>query len=300
MLIQSSNLFTAVHPQTKLGKIIQFPLSRIPIVIVFLLPAIIFHNVFLELIWNRLEKPLSSHLLNIETIIVFILLLLCYRLYTKIVEHRPAYEIGAASSLKEIDVGFIIGGGLVLIIIGLLSALGYYRIAGTNHWTILIDAILLFGIGAFLQELVFRIIVFRLVEELLGTWLAVVIIALLFAAAHLGNPDASMSTTAFLVLQDLLLSAAFIYTRRIWLVWGIHAGWNFLQDGVFGMPNSGVTKLPSWITPQITGPNWLTGGGFGIEATFLVTILCLALGIFIILKAIQRGQILQPLWKRHI
>ena len=120
----------------------------------------------------------------------------------------------------------------------------------------------------------------------------------MFAGFHLGNPNVTIWSTCALILQDILLTAAFIYTRRIWLVWGIHAGWNFLQDGVFGMANSGVTTLDSWMTSNVEGPGWITGGEFGIEASVIATVLCVVLGIFILVRAIGRGQLVLPSWTR--
>lgn len=100
------------------------------------------------------------------------------------------------------------------------------------------------------------------------------------------------------ILEDILLFAAFIYTRRIWLVWGIHWGWNFFQDGVFRMPNSGVTELPSWIQPVIQGPEWITGGGFGIETSFIAVFLSLIVGLIILKTAMDKNQIVLLAWKR--
>jgi membrane protease YdiL (CAAX protease family) len=298
MTIKASQCFTRAQPSSKLGRIIQFPLLRIVVIIAFLLPAPILHNLFLELVLVKFEKPLYSHLLNIETIIIFGLFLLLYRLYTKYVEQREAHEISGYKAVGETWIGFLIGGGLIVFMVGLISLLGYFRIEGYDHWMVLVNAIFLFGMGAFVQELFFRQTVFRLVEEWLGTWLALVTISLIFAGAHLGNPNVTVWSTCALVLQDILLTAAFIYTRRIWLVWGLHAGWNFLQDGVFGMANSGVTTFDSWMTSTVDGPGWITGGAFGIEGSLITTALCVGLGIFVLLRAIGKGQLVLPSWQR--
>ena len=101
-----------------------------------------------------------------------------------------------------------------------------------------------------------------------------------------------------IALQDLILAGAFILTRRIWLCWGIHWGWNFVQDGVLGMPNSGVTYLPSWIIPEVSGPTWLTGGSIGIELSVLGVVLSMAVGVVLLKLAWDRGQVLGPGWRR--
>ena len=101
-----------------------------------------------------------------------------------------------------------------------------------------------------------------------------------------------------MTLSDLPYAAAFVLTRRLWLVWGLHASWNFFQDGVFGMANSGIDSLLSWITAEVTGPTWLTGGPFGIEASYPVVAIHLALGVVLITMAKKSGQIVAPTWRR--
>jgi hypothetical protein len=115
---------------------------------------------------------------------------------------------------------------------------------------------------------------------------------------HLGNENATLWTILLVAISDVLLAAAFIYTRRIWMVWGIHLGWNFFQDGIFGMPNSGITKLPSWINPAINGPEWITGGNFGIEASYIAILLSIVVGIIILKKAMDNGMMVKPFWRR--
>jgi membrane protease YdiL (CAAX protease family) len=182
--------------------------------------------------------------------------------------------------------------------VGLLALSGFYQVESTDSPTILLHAFRRFGIGAFIQELAFRLILFKILEDWLGSWTAMGLIALIFAALHLGNQNATIPTSVALAFEDLLLTAAFMLTRRLWFVWGIHFGWNFLQDGVFGMPNSGETVFPSWITSSVTGPEWLTGGAFGIEASVVAVILCLLVAAPILKAAIRRGKAVTPLWKR--
>jgi hypothetical protein len=225
-------------------------------------------------------------------------LFLLYRLYAQWIEKRKAVEISGPKSLQELGSGILISFGLVGFMVLLLVLLRYYRIDRLDSPGILVDAFVFFGMGAFVQVLAFRLVLYRLTEELLGSWLAFVLIAIIFSIFHLGNPDAGVWSTASLILGDVLLFAAFIFTRRIWLVWGIHWGWNFFQDGVFGMPNSGVTELPSWIQPVIQGPEWITGGGFGIETSYIAIFLSLVLGLVILKVAVDKSQIVSPIWKR--
>ena len=292
-------LFTKAKPQTRGGKIVQFPLTRIILAVLFLVPVSGINNLVAAYVTEPLPDTYYFIFNSILTIICFLLYLYAYRLYTRYIEKREAYEISWGNSLKEFGSGSLIGLGMVIVLIGLFAVLKFYRIESFNSWTIIINAIIIFGMGAFLQELLIRGILFRIIEEVLGSWITIIIVAFIFGLMHFGNENATLFTSVSLFITDILLSATFIYTRRIWLVWGIHYGWNFFQDGIFGMPNSGITNLPSWINPSVNGPEWVTGGNFGLEASFIAIVLSLAVGIVILKKAWDKDLFVKPIWKRN-
>jgi len=291
-------LFTKAKPQTTLGKIVQFPLTRIIIAILFLAPVSGINNVLAIYVTEPLQEPFYTITNTILAVICFFLFLMAYRLFTKHIEKREAYEISRKSSMKELGLGFLIGLVLVLLIVTVIALSGFYQIENLNTWTYFVNAIVIFGIGAFIQELFIRGILFRILEEKLGTWITIAIVTIIFGVIHIGNENAGLFSTISLILSDVLLCAAFIYTRRIWLVWGIHFGWNFFQDGIFGMPNSGISKLPSLINSTVNGPEWLTGGSFGIENSLLAIVLNLVIGIVILKKAWDKDLFVKAVWKR--
>lgn len=291
-------LFTKAKPQTRIGKIIQFPLTRIILALLFIAPVSVIANLAAIYITEPLGKPYSTILSNVTAVIYFFLFLYAYRLYTKYIEKREAYEISRKNSIRELGLGLVIGIGLVSVIVTLLAVLGFYRVENFNSWIIIIEAFFLFGIGAFIQELVIRGILFRIVEEVLGSWITIIIVSCIFGLIHTLNENATLLSIISLIVSDILLMAAFIYTRKIWMVWGIHFGWNFFQDGIFGMPNSGITQLPSWINPIISGPEWITGGSWGIEASYISILLLVTVGIVILKKAMNNDLIVKSYWKR--
>jgi len=298
MLIKSEQLFTSVHPQSVIGRVIQFPIVRILIVAVFIAPFLLFHNnVIADLIASS-SGLLHSLLVNADAVVSIVIFMLLYYLYVRFVEKRKAFEISGEKSVVEFGWGFLISFALVGFMVLLMYLLGYYRVIKLDSPQIIVDSFFFFGMGAFLQVLAFRVVLFRLFEELLGTWFAFILIAAIFGAAHFPNPNTSLWSILALIITDILLVAAFIYTRRIWLVWGIHMGWNFFQDGIFGMPNSGITEFQSWIQPAISGPEWITGGSFGIEASVIAVCLSLGVAVVILKMSIKRKQIVSPVWKR--
>ncbi|HUV29669.1 MAG TPA: CPBP family intramembrane glutamic endopeptidase [Acidobacteriota bacterium] len=280
-------------------RILQFPLLELVVAGLFMAPVALAHNAFAIAVLEKLQPPLGNLVTYLEHVVNVVLFLLAYALYCRWVERRKPFEISGGKSVPELSLGFAGGIGLVGIMVGLLSLLGYYRVSGfSENQTVLIDAFFRFGIGAFLQEFFIRLLLFRLTEELVGTWSAVVIVAVSFGLIHIGNENATPLTSVMIAVSDVLYLAAFVFTRRLWLVWGLHFGWNFMQDGVFGMPNSGETALPSWIRPDVTGPDWLTGGSFGIEASIVAIALQVALGLWLLLYARKLNQFMAPYWQR--
>ncbi|UCC38613.1 MAG: CPBP family intramembrane metalloprotease [Candidatus Aminicenantes bacterium] len=298
MMVRSEQLFSKAQPKSLAGKIIQFPLVRIFAVVMFILPYLLIRNNFLADLVASSSGVVHIVLVIADAAVSLFVMLLLYRLYAKWIEKREAVEISRSKSLSELGFGILISFGLVGFVVLFMVLLGYYRIDRIDSPETLIDAFVFFGMGAFVQVLAFRLVLFRLAEELLGSWLAFVLIAGIFGIVHLGNPEAGVWSTVSLILGDVLLFAAFIYTRRIWLVWGLHWGWNFFQDGVFGMPNSGVTELVSWIQPVIQGPEWITGGGFGIETSYIAFFISLLVGLVFLKKAVDKKQIVSPIWDR--
>ena len=106
-------------------------------------------------------------------------------------------------------------------------------------------------------------------------WAAVLITSAGFAALHL-EADPLVLSNIFLV--GLFFSFVSLAQGSIWLVAGIHAGWNMTQGNVFGVPVSGmpvpVSLLP--LSPAPGAHEWLTGGSFGIEGSAATTLVLAA------------------------
>jgi len=89
-----------------------------------------------------------------------------------------------------------------------------------------------------------------------------------------------------------------VLTRKLWLGIGFHFAWNFTQQGVFSGIVSGNDAAPGWIRATIRGPDYLTGGQFGVESSVLALVLCTTTGIVMLAMAHRRGTIVPPIWKR--
>ena len=117
---------------------------------------------------------------------------------------------------------------------------------------------------------------------------------------HLPNPEATVLSSAAIALEaGVMLAAAYMLTRRVWLAIGIHAAWNFTQSGIFGAPTSGVPS-PGFLEGQFQGPTWLSGGAFGPEAPSVAVAGCPARGPYLLRRAHAKGHILPPSWRQPV
>lgn len=137
--------------------------------------------------------------------------------------------------------------------------------------------------GALAEELMFRGYPFQHLEAGIGPTGAILVFSVLFGAVHLGNPNASSLGLINTVLIGVMLAIAYLRTRALWLPWGIHLGWNATLGLLFGLPVSGIRLFNVVIRTSVTGPRWLTGGDYGLEAS-LPCVLVLLLGIAAVWK----------------
>lgn len=223
--------------------------------------------------------------------------LAAYAAFVRLVEARAVSELSLAGMGRELGLGALAGAGLHTACILILMALGIYRIEGLNPWSFLLPALALALTSGVLEELVFRGALFRITEEWLGSWIALVVSALVFGLLHLINPAATLTGALFIAVEaGLLLAAAYMLTRRLWLSIGFHIAWNYTQSAVFSGAVSGNAPAPGLIRASIEGPVALTGGRFGVEASVVAFLLCTATGLVLLAMAARRGRIIPPPW----
>ena len=188
--------------------------------------------------------------------------------------------------LPDTGIGFGIGILYFVLVTSCIALLGGYRVTGIgDDWVALAKALFMFLVVAVGEEILFRGIVFRMLDERWGTWVALIVSALIFGFVHITNDNATVwSSVAIAVEAGLLLGAAYKWAGNLWLPIGIHWAWNFFQGPIFGFAVSG-NATQSLIKPAIDGPLWMTGGTFGAEASVPAFVLGLAAAVlFIFIK----------------
>ena len=213
---------------------------------------------------------------------------------------RPGLGLRGRGKLAELALGLVLGTALLTLAVGLIALLGGYRVTGISASPQLL-APLAIGIGAgVVEEVVFRGVLLRVLDAWLGSWAALAITSLLFGLIHLMNPGASLPTALGLVIEaGVLLGAAYLLTRRLWLAFGLHIAWNTLQAGLFSSAVSGSGTQSGLLVAEVSGPTWLNGGSMGIEGSLVTVLLGFAAGIVMLVLAARRGQLQGPAGKRH-
>jgi membrane protease YdiL (CAAX protease family) len=126
------------------------------------------------------------------------------------------------------------------------------------------------------EELLFRGVVHRMLEERTGSIVAIAVSSVIFGLTHLLNSNATLwGALAIAVEGGALLAIAYTATRSLWLPIGLHFAWNFTESGVFGAAVSGADGEPGLLRTVLSGPGVLTGGMFGPEASLFALLCCL-------------------------
>jgi uncharacterized protein len=279
---------------SKFMKFLQFPLTRIILGFVFLIliPGAV------QLGTQAIVGDETLLADAITVILITAAALLAYYWFVRVIERRGVTELSLPFALKELLVGALLGTVLFSTTISILWLLGYYQILAVNTIQEMIPWLLTGIISGTLEELLVRGILFRIMEESLGTWIALIISALVFGALHLANPNATLwAGIAIAIEAGIMLAAAYVYTRRLWVPIGIHFAWNFVQGGIFGVAVSGI-ESKGLLQSILNGPALLSGGEFGAEASIFAVIVCLAAGVFFVWKSYTQGKFIKPIWNR--
>ena len=239
---------------------------------------------------TRAAAPTSARLAAV--IVASITMLAAYSLAIHLGERRSSPELGLRALIPELAIGIGIGGTLMGMIIAILWVAGWISIS-TSPVTAVSESPKLSIQSGVIEEVLMRLIIFRLLWRVGGVWPALLITALLFGGLHLSNPDASIFAALCLVAGEGVGAGLYLLTGRIWASIGMHAGWNFAQGWLFGSVVSGIDVASSG--PLRTEPvgniaEMFSGGGFGPESSMAAFGISLVASAFFLTIAWQHGR----------
>jgi len=279
-------------------KILYSPLTKIVIGLIVCTGVIGFGQILIRKLLDLIviNKDVEN---LINGICIAIFTVISYSVLYKIYEKRKITEFSIKNIGKNLFFGVVLGAVLQSLTILVIYLKSGYTVVSINPIVFIIPSLTMAIFSAVFEETLFRGIIFRIIEEKLGSYIALFISALIFGTTHLLNPNSSLIVGIGLVIQaGLLLAAAYIYSRNLWFPIAIHFAWNFTQVGIFGANVSGVELSKTLITSKIEGAEWFTGGAFGPEGSIQATVFCLIATIILLILSHKKGNIIKPYWKK--
>jgi hypothetical protein len=278
-------------------RIVDFPLVALVIGVVLFVLGIMVAGIVAKFALPAI--PGFSFEMKFELVALPILILLYIFVIAKLGEH-PRNDYQDPKAVRRLLLG-LAGGAIVFSVAVLIAAaMGIYRIVGIGDFSGMLAALLGPGLfAAVSEEMLFRGVLFRWLEEFGGSWAALLLTSGFFGAAHLLNPHASAIAAVGIAFEaGVMLGAAYMLTRSLWLPMGLHAAWNFTQGEIYDIPVSGG-KAHGVVDATLSGPPLLTGNGFGLEASPIAMAVATLFGVWLLWLAIRKGEVMQPRWVRR-
>lgn len=212
-------------------------------------------------------------------------------------EHRPVPHDLDPPRVGGFAWGCLLGALMCCVTFALCWAGGWRRVVGHRpHEPLLVP---MFGFGlcvGIAEEIVFRGVVFRALESLLGTWGATALSGVGFGLMHLQNPNATLWGAVAIALEaGVGLALLYRLTDSLWWTIGVHAAWNVVQGPFLGSAISGSTTNGDGLLSSLpVGPVWLSGGEFGLEATPAAVLVWGLLSVWFARQLVVRGLVVRP------
>jgi membrane protease YdiL (CAAX protease family) len=248
---------------------------------------------------RSLDPPRNSPWEALAGLAMAAVVVLAYKAYKRWIERARDTEFALAGAPRELGLGLLAGFLLFSGMAGIVALMGGLEVQGVRGTGQLWSMLLMAFVSGTFEEALFRGLIQRHMEAMVGTWGALAFTSGLFGLAHIFNPDATWWSSLAIALEaGILLGAAWLLMRRLWLAVGLHAAWNFTQGWVFSIPVSGGDAPLGLLVTRRSGADWLTGGDFGLEASAVAMVIATLAGLLMLHRAGRRHGTVPPMWRR--
>jgi uncharacterized protein len=212
----------------------------------------------------------------VEVFLFAALLILGYAAFGSLFDKQPRSIAAQGLPLRsgfprEFGIGAAVGWGAVVICVLPMLLIGGIAVVITaqgSAWGWLVFDLLFFAFLALGEEVAFRGYGFQRFVTVVGPTGAAFGFALFYAIVRALQPGATNASIAISVVFSFLLTTAYLRTRALWVSWGLNFAWKASQGLIFGLTVSGISSHSPIIEGNPMGPFWLTGGGYGIDASW--------------------------------
>ena len=212
-------------------------------------------------------------------------------------EKRKPEEIKLhRNALKQYLFGSAIGLSVILVLI-INMIFGWVTFESVNANVNIYDGIYFNFFFAALQDIVYYLIIFRISEQYLGSYIAAIISGIIFGFKHLLFPDYSFFCGLMIFFDAFILfPSLYIRSRNIWTVLGFHFTWNFIQTTILG-----ISKIPdqnSVFNLNVDGPILFAGDTTGFEPSIFTFIIAISIGLYLFFEIKKQNKIIKPFWAK--
>jgi membrane protease YdiL (CAAX protease family) len=284
-------------PSHPLWRLFGLPLVQIVIGIVIVNVMTFFFRSIAQAILSALSVENSTFKSPVVFLVRVLTVYFGYALFVRVSEKRKADEIAIdRKSLTHFLSGTVVGMLSIGLVLTVLSILGFFSVVSTNEAPTILEDIMFHFFFAFIQDVVFIAILFRILEKSFGTWLSMALASVIFGFQHLLYPGQTpLSASAQTIEVGILFCSLYIVTRRIWIIFGFHFAWNLIQYAIVGFPV--MENSRPLLVSQFSGPAIITGSPVGLEASLVTFVVGTGLGLFFLRKAIVLKRLVEPSWK---
>ena len=276
------------------------PISRI-------ISGIVLLNVGLFIQRNLVQLALSALAVENEILIstfIFAIrilgLIFIYTLLVKAFEGRKPAEIAIKkATVKQLTRGAEIGILCIGFIFGMNWLSGWVSVENVNESPDILEGIYYTVFFVLLQDFVHFLILFRITEKYLGTYLTILICGLIFGFKHSLFPDYTFISGIIIFIDvTFIFSALFLWSRSLWEIFGFHLAYNITQNIILGNPS--IAGIQSVLKLSVNGPAILAGDPSGFETSIIAVTFCIGVGGYLLNVTRNQGWIMKPYWIKKI
>ncbi len=221
--------------------------------------------------------------------ILALLVLVATAIMAKI-EGRPVLSYGFTDKcrLSRFVLGIAAGVTALSALVLALKLSGWLifdgrALRGESAWSYGLQWGIAFLLTALFEESLLRGYLQSTLTRGVGFWWAAVLLSLAFGATHLPNHGESPIGIFSVVGVGLLFCLSLWLTRSLYWAVGLHAGWDWSQSYLYGVPDSGQLASGHLFATHPSGAPLWSGGPTGPEGSIYMipTMAVIALGVWI-------------------
>ena len=227
------------------------------------------------------KVPISGALSFLFMYLAFFGIVVLVLLYCVLFEKPSFRSFGCSknggqkgNTWKLFFLGLLLGFGMNAFLILLAWLHGDLDLSvGRFEFLYLLCALLCVCVQSGAEELVTRGYMMGALRERYPIWVAIAVNSVFFGALHLMNPGITVLSMLMIILYGLFCSLIVYYLDSLWLCIAIHTSWNFTQNFLFGLPNSGIVSQGSFLHLEAATSSLFYDAVFGVEGSLTGAIL---------------------------